>query len=149
MFCNRASVRFTPVWLARQSSTHSTSAISSARLSVSPSWKLWSPYFLAITFASSPTSSVRQAMLVSSLKYVTPEVVIHWSTAFCASSIVIVLFLVFCIHTYCYRTVVEQFHFHVRAKLTRAHFLTQCLAQRRAERLVEWDRGLMSGSPDP
>ena len=38
-----AAVRSTPVWLARQTSTHSTSAISSARLSRSPALKDWSP----------------------------------------------------------------------------------------------------------
>ena len=51
-----------------QKSTQSTSAISSPRLSFSPSLKLWSPYLRAITRASSPTSSVRTAIFVSSEK---------------------------------------------------------------------------------
>ena len=55
-------------WFARQTNTHSTSAISSARFSFSPALKDWSPYLRAMTRASSPTSSVRMAMLVSSLK---------------------------------------------------------------------------------
>lgn len=41
---------------------------SSARLSFSPCLKDWSPYLRAITRASSPTSSVRTVILVSSLK---------------------------------------------------------------------------------
>ena len=43
MVCRHASVRSTPVWLAMQTSTQSTSAISSARLGVSPSLKDCSP----------------------------------------------------------------------------------------------------------
>ncbi len=38
-----AAVRSTPVWLARHTSTHSTSAISSARFSFSPFLNDWSP----------------------------------------------------------------------------------------------------------
>ena len=53
-------------------------------------WGDRSPYLRAITRASSPTSSVNTAMLVSSEKYRTPYVLIHWSTASCASRIVIV-----------------------------------------------------------
>ena len=42
------------------------------RLSFSPALNDWSPYFRAMTRASSPTSSVSTAILVSSLKYRTP-----------------------------------------------------------------------------
>ena len=85
-----ASVRSSPVWFAMQSNTHSTSAISSARSCRSPSLNDCSPYLRAIIRASSPTSSVSIAMLVSSLKYLTPYCLIHSSTRCCASCIVII-----------------------------------------------------------
>lgn len=90
IFFKNAVVRSTPVWLARHINTKSTSANSSAKsLSLSDCLNYCSPYFLEIIRATSPTSSVKMAIFVNSLKYRTPVEFIHLSTVFWACSIVI------------------------------------------------------------